>query len=551
LIFLLLISLVTVVTTAVFTGGSRDSHSPAAAGTVQVFGDGLDDVLSSPSLSPSVVGNVVSFASPAASPTLQSPSLSPSPTYESVVTIETSAPMQGRGIFTATPTAPTNAFTVLPPSAAPVLAVPLFTFPTTGAPTVPDILVDLADNFEETFRFDHGAASLALSQNGLVMAISDNQFVKIYEFAEGTSTTTSIGSAWKERGTVPASDGTEVVLNAEGSVLAVSLPRYESPGGQVNAGMVRVYEYDFAQGYRLLGQELEIGSAFAYFGSALALSVTGLTIAIGAPFFSTAGQLRIGQARVYQYEAASIRWVQLGAPLFGNDAQDWFGTTVAIVESSSSPLVDSGPLIVAIGAPHSATKNGYVQTYAFRGVEWEQYGGRFDINNADLFGAAVSSITDSFGSSMSLVQTVAGLRMAVGAPAKEGPGIGGKNTGMVAVFDYNEQLAQWTLVGAPIVEGDGDRLGSAVTLLHDGKLLVVGSEGYLDNRGAVRFYRFNGAVFVSDVGGPLEGSQPGEFYGSSLSATIPKNAPYVSLAVSANKRSDVSLLEQKGRPLYR
>lgn len=47
-----------------------------------------------------------------------------------------------------------------------------------------------------------------------------------------------------------------------------------------------------------------------------------------------------------------------------NDAQDWFGTTA----------VEEKQLILAINAPHSATKHGLIQTYVLRGFEWTQRG---------------------------------------------------------------------------------------------------------------------------------------------------------------------------------
>jgi hypothetical protein len=203
------------------------------------------------------------------------------------------------------------------------------------------------------------------------------------------------------------------------------------------------------KGYRLLGQELRIGSACGYFGTGLALSLTGLTIAIGAPLFSTADKCGSDNKACTSTNASSIRWVPpLGAPLFGNDAQDWFGTAVASVEPTSLPVV-GGPLIVMIGATHCGTKYGYIQTSAFEAYVWEHYGERFDINHASHFGPAVSSITGSFGSSMSPVQTESGLPRQDQATKR--------NTSVVTGYNDNEELDQWSLLADPNVEGNDER----------------------------------------------------------------------------------------------
>jgi hypothetical protein len=526
LIALLVISIITVVATATLTGSS-ESTSPAGVVQPGDLGPDMVDVQQRPSQSPlSMVwsNSSPSFNSSTAAAVSTEPVATLSPSA-SMVTLQTTPP------FSTQPPATffVGAFSTLPPTTTPPLASPT-SLPSSPSPSLS--LNGLATSFRETFRFDHGGSFVVISQNARVMAVSDFNLVKIYELDNDNS-------VWNERDSIPAGDGTRVVLNTDGSVVAVSVPRDTALGGQLFSGIVRVYLYDVFVGYRLLGQELDIGSTNALFGTGLALSLTGRTIAVGGPFFSSTTQSRVGQVRVYRYSTAQNQWLLLGDPLFGTDAQDWFGSTVAIVED----LVT----LVAVSAPHSATKSGFIQTYVLRDdEEWVQYGGSFSINNSDASTLLPSAITDGFGNSMSLVQTETGYRMAVGALQKEGPNRL-ENSGMVVVYEYDRQLDQWAILGEPVVGEAGDRLGSAVTLLNGGNLLVVGSQGYFDSRGAIRFYRFDGAgKFVSSDGGFLEGLQAGELFGSSFSGTMVNNGlgSVISLAVSANKRTEVSLLQQ-------
>ena len=81
-------------------------------------------------------------------------------------------------------------------------------------------------------------------------------------------------------------------------------------------------------------------------GSAVAISLDGNIVAIGAPVNSDNGNSS-GQVRVYQY--SSNAWTKIGADIDGESSNDNSGEAVAI---------SSDGTVVAIGAPQNSNGNG-------------------------------------------------------------------------------------------------------------------------------------------------------------------------------------------------
>lgn len=129
--------------------------------------------------------------------------------------------------------------------------------------------------------------SVALSKDGNRVAASSlgsNEKpgnVKIFDFN---------GTAWEGAGSSLVGEstrelfGVSVEFSGDGSVIASSATGYSRDGQEASVGIVRSYRYDRKnEEWSLYGQPLEGGNEFDAFGSSIALSYDGDTVAIGAP----------------------------------------------------------------------------------------------------------------------------------------------------------------------------------------------------------------------------------------------------------------------------
>lgn len=131
----------------------------------------------------------------------------------------------------------------------------------------------------------------------------------------------------------------------------------------------------------------------------------------------------------------------------------------------------------------------------------------------DIDGEAAS---DQSGRFVSLSDD--GTRVAIGAPNNDGTNTGNAsdNQGSVRVYDFNGTT--WTQVGNDIDGGAaGYRSGYPLYLSGDGQTLAITSGGYNSNTGQVNVYRLNGSSVWTKIGQSLSGTQPVEYYGSSVS----------------------------------
>jgi hypothetical protein len=234
--------------------------------------------------------------------------------------------------------------------------------------------------------------------------------------------------------------------------------------GAANAGAV----YVFARSASAWSQEVYVKkpantAIFDLFGSSVALSDDGKTLAVGAPGESTAADFA-GAAYVYVRNADG--WLPQASLTVSNPGvDDESGTAVALSSDGNT---------LAVGAPMKADQTGaaYVFTRNVGGA-WSQQG-NVTASNAE--------IGDRFGWSLALSGD--GNTLAVGAPLESGDatGVGGApNEGALnsgAVYLYTRSgvgaWSQQTYVKASNT-GSGDNFGYAVALSGDGKTLAVGA----------------------------------------------------------------------------
>ena len=288
---------------------------------------------------------------------------------------------------------------------------------------------------------DFYGRAVALSANGLVMAVGANQWeggasdqggVYIYDWS---------GSAWVARGSVlEAADaaasrkfGTAVSLSDDGEILAV-------------ADYISVYIYDWSgSAWVARGSKLTDGNIVG----AVSLSGDGSVMAIGEPNrFDVRG-------RVYIYDWSGSAWVARGSALIRSDDITFsaFGDSVAL---SSAGTV----LAVGCSMRDVSGDEGAVYVFDWSGSAW--------VERSPILIAADATTNDFFGSGVALSDNASML--AVGAYQA-----GAEGGGRVYLYDWlGGSWVQRSLITAPDY-GAGDTFGMSVALSGAGDVLAIGA----------------------------------------------------------------------------
>ncbi|HEY5774881.1 MAG TPA: hypothetical protein VIS57_02245, partial [Xanthomonadales bacterium] len=291
--------------------------------------------------------------------------------------------------------------------------------------------------------------------------------------------------------------GTAVALSLDGSRMAIGAP--ENDGGGINAGHVRVYRWSGTT-WTQLGGDINGEAAYDGSGSSLALSADGVRLAIGAPYNDDAG-FDAGHVRVYRWSGSA--WTQLGSDIDGEAAYDESGHSVALSDDGNRLAIG------AIKNDGNGFDAGHVRVYQWSGSGWTQLGG--DING-EMFG-------DESGWSVALSST--GKYLAVGARKNDGNGI---DSGHVRVYQWSGSA--WTRLGTDINgEAFGDESGASVSLSADGRRLAIGAhknDGAGIDSGQARVYQWSGVAWTQ-LGADINGASFGDNFGWSLSLSADGN----------------------------
>ena len=166
---------------------------------------------------------------------------------------------------------------------------------------------------------DKSGISVSLSSDGSRVAIgaefnagggSDAGHVRVYEY--DSSTWVQVGGDIDGEAAGDQS-GISVSLSSDGSRVAIGAEF--NAGGGLDAGHVRVYDYDSSTWVQV-GGDIDGEAAGDQSGISVSLSSDGSRVAIGAEF-NAGGGLDAGHVRVYDYDFLSSTWVQLGNDIDG------------------------------------------------------------------------------------------------------------------------------------------------------------------------------------------------------------------------------------------
>ena len=343
---------------------------------------------------------------------------------------------------------------------------------------------------------DLSGLPITLSSDGTTLAIGAYQNSGNGDSAGHVRVYERNGSTWRQKGTdidgEAANDysGYSVSLSSDGNIVAVGA--YRNDGNGTNSGHVRVFEWN-GNAWVQMGADIDGEAADDYSGHSVSLSSDGTILAIGAPYNDGTGS-NSGHARVYEWNGST--WQQKGTDIDGEAADDYSGYSVSL---------SSDGTIVAIAAPYNdgtGAGAGHVRVYEWNETAWVQTGTEI---NGEVAGA-------ESGYSVSLSSD--GTIVAIGAP-NDGSGAG---AGHVRVYEWNGTA--WVQTGADI-DGESvfDRSGESVSLSSDGTIVAIGApwnDGNGRDAGHVRLYEWNGSAW-QQKGVDIDGEAVDNYSGNSVS----------------------------------
>ena len=278
--------------------------------------------------------------------------------------------------------------------------------------------------------------------------------------------------------------GSSVALSADGKTLAVGATRYDTTEGFAG-GYVKVFAHnEDTNQWNPLGATITGGGGNDLFGDAVVLSADGTTLAVSAVANDDNGVFA-GQVRVFKYSSTENEWIQQGSSLIGKGARDYFGTSIDVSADGT---------ILAVGAPGGTGKepsdeasSGQVRIFQFNAMSQEWY--RFGSVVPGMYG------DEKFGEAVGLSSS--GLTLVVGAPLNSD---NGDRSGQIRVFDYNANTGEWVQQGSALAGvAPYDEFGSSVAISADGSIVAAGSVWNEDTvvgpylgSGHVRVFQYDG-----------------------------------------------------------
>jgi hypothetical protein len=193
--------------------------------------------------------------------------------------------------------------------------------------------------------------------------------------------------------------------------------------------------------------------------------------------------------RVFQY--VNSAWVQLGADIDGEAAEDFSGFSVDLTSDGTRVAIG------AYGNDGNGDFSGHVRVYGLVGSSWVQVG-------QDINGEATG---DSSGGRDGVSISSNGNRVAIGAIGNDG---GGEGAGHVRVYDLVN--GSWVQLGLDIDGKEvGESAGDSLDMSPDGSRIVIGAPF---QSGKARVYEYVGNDWIqlgADVIGQAVSDNGGDF----------------------------------------
>ncbi|MEZ4254191.1 MAG: FG-GAP repeat protein [Polyangiales bacterium] len=376
--------------------------------------------------------------------------------------------------------------------------------------------------------YDRFGTTVALSADGTLLAIGAIGESSAATSAGGNEADNSqdnagaayifrrSAGAWVQEAYLKASNadsgdgfGGAISLSADGKTLAVGAwgedgldsNGVESDNSGTNAGAVYVFDHDDVLGWQQAAfLKSSLPHTWDYFGSSLALSPDGQTLAVGASQESSESdgvnsdqhdESTYGAGAVYLFRKGEDGdwWEESYIKASNSGDQHYFGQSVALSGDASVLVVgadgepSASPGINGDELDTSAWSVGAVYVFRYTDLGWTQeaYMKASNPDGGDSFGHSVAVSTD-------------GNVVVVGAPNESGDGTGfegdqddGSADMSGAVYSFVHGTTGWTqthYIKANNTD-ENDIFGTSVTLSADGSLLFAGAPAEDSNATAV------------------------------------------------------------------
>jgi hypothetical protein len=327
----------------------------------------------------------------------------------------------------------------------------------------------------------------------------------------GSSSGAAAGLSYVKASNTGAGDlfGIAATLSADGSTLVVGA-NSEASGtsadqadeSELKAGAAYVFVRSAGSWEQQAYLKASSPSGGDAFGTTVALSTDGTTLAVGAPFEASASSgidgdedddtaLRAGA--VYVFVRSGTSWQQQAyLKASAADADDFFGISIALSADGSVLAVGaegedgSASGINGDQSDKTAYESGAVYLFRRSGAAWQQ---------ADYIKASNAGVGDHFGGAVSL--SADGGLLAVGAYWEDSAatGAGGDqdddtvgSAGAVYLFGWGGSAWQQTTYLKGPSSQASNSFGSAVSLSADGQTLAVGAVGEASFTGAAHVF---------------------------------------------------------------
>ena len=287
---------------------------------------------------------------------------------------------------------------------------------------------------------DRLGGAVAISANGMRIAVGaynadaattlNTGTVRVFDWS---------GTAWSPVGAnvdgpmSGAGFGRSVALSASGDRLVLGAPLNNSVNG-------RVYVYELIAGvWTQVGTEI---SGDHTLGTDVDISDDGSRIVLSAPSAQSSDGY---PGRVQVYELVAGEWTALGAPLVGEQMNDYFGGSVALSGDGTTLAVG------AEGNDGAGSEAGNVRVFEWNGTAWTQIGPDLEPPVAGIALGTSVSISDD------------GARVVAGGPA-----------GAAMMLWFERSGAAYVQPPAPSF-GVSQRTGEYVAISGDGRVAAVGA----------------------------------------------------------------------------
>jgi len=284
-------------------------------------------------------------------------------------------------------------------------------------------------------------------------------------------------------------------LSGDGSALVVGSPWFRR-----NTGKLTVYRFENGD-WRKIGQDL-VGEKKGDYSSMGSITHDGSRVVTSSYSYDD----ERGHVKVYDYDADSDQWQQIGNTIQGSAKGERFGGEVF--------LSGDGSRFIA-GAQYANNKAGYAAIYELQNGTWEPIktmlgdtdepgecgarnaasadGSRFAyscVESGKVFvydvdmGAFVGDVIESEGSGKGIGLSSDGSRIVIASPMSEA------KRGKVELFEYDHlDSKSWNPMAEPIVgEMALDCDGFSVKLSEDGTKVLTDGRGHGNKSGHVRAF---------------------------------------------------------------